>query len=427
MTAVIALGAGAKVWLGTLAMMAVQGTLLAIVALALTRAGGRLRPAWQAALWLVVVVKFALPWGPGLRFSLSDLIASLVSSGQVAEVTSTLPPALQPLPPQPHLGPAVLWLALALVWAAGALAVVIRATVAHHRTVAAARAAELAPEAARALVAQLGAQLGVRAPVLRIGAPAIGPHVIGFLRATIVVPPALLAEPTLLRAALLHELAHVRRRDILGRTLQVAANALLWWWPVARLVGRRLDAARESACDAWALEAGDLARPTYARLLVRMAELRAAAAVSLAAPAALDARVAAVLGPSSHARTSGWQRAALAGWIVLALGGARTASAHPARTACRYTPQLALSLYASHPEADRDGDGQLSRDEACGLQAELRRRETETKSHLDPVLSRVDEAELESFLGEPLCCNCDPAEANSRPDVASCSKQLEPQ
>lgn len=427
-TTVIALGAGAKLWLGTLAMMAVQGTLLALVALALTRVGGRLRPAWQAALWLVVTAKFALPWGPGLRFSLSDLIASLVSlvsSGEVA-VVSTLPPALQPPPPQPHLGPAVVWLALALVWAAGALAVVVRATVAHHRTVAAARAAALAPASARALVMQLGAQLGVRTPVLRIGASAIGPHVIGFMRATIVVPPALVSEPTLLRAALLHELAHVRRRDILGRTLQVAANALLWWWPIARLVGRRLDAARESACDAWALEAGDLARPTYARLLVRMAELRAAAAASsLAAPAALDARVAAVLGPSSHARTSGWQRAALAGWIVLALGGARTASAHSERTACKYTPQLALSLYASHPEADRDGDGQLSRDEACGLQAELRRREP--RSHLDPILSRADEAELESFLGEPLCCNCDPAEANSRPDVASCSKQLEPQ
>ncbi len=419
---IFTVGAAAKIWLGTLAMMAAQGTLLALVALALTRAGGRLRPAWHAALWLVVIVKFALPWGPGLRFSLSDLVASLFSSAPVAEVTSNLPPALQPPPTAPHVGPALFWIALASIWAAGAVAVVIRATIAHRRTVAAAHAAELAPAGARTLVAQLAAQLGVRTPALRIGAPAIGPHVIGLLRATIVVPPALISEPTLLRAALLHELAHVRRRDVLGRTIQVAANALLWFWPIVRLVGRRLDAARETACDAWALEAGELARPTYARLLVRMAELRAAAAPSLAAPAALNARVAAVLGPSSYARTSRWQRAALAGWIVLALGGARTASAHPERAACKYTPQLAMSLYASYPAADLDGDGQLSRDEACGLQAELRRKEAENKSHLDPA----SEAELESFLEEPLCCNCDSAEANSRP-VASCSKQLEPQ
>ncbi len=417
---ILAIGAAAKVWLTTLGMMAGQGTLLAIVALALTRAGGRLRPAWHAALWLVVIVKFALPWGPGLRFSLSDFIATLFSSAPAADVTSTLPPALQPPAPIPHAGPALLWTGLAAVWAIGAIAIVVRAVRAHRRTVADARAAELAPAALQALVAQLAAQLGVRAPILRIGTPAIGPHVIGLVNATIVVPPALIAEPALLRAALLHELAHVRRRDVLGRTIQIAATALLWFWPVVRLVGRRLDAARETACDAWALEAGELARPTYARLLVRMAELRAAAAPSLAARASLNARVAAVLGESSFARTSRWQRAVLTGWVVLALGGARTASAHPERAACKYTPQLALTLYASYPAADLDGDGQLSRDEACGLQAELRRQQTETKSHLDPA----SEAQLQSFLEEPLCCNCDPAEANSRPDVASC-KQLD--
>ena len=96
---IFTIGAAAKIWLSTLAMMAVQGTLLALVALALTRASGRLRPAWHAALWLVVIVKFALPWGPGLRFSLSDLVVSLFSSAPVADVTSNLPPALQPLPP----------------------------------------------------------------------------------------------------------------------------------------------------------------------------------------------------------------------------------------------------------------------------------------------------------------------------------------
>ncbi|HET9987986.1 MAG TPA: hypothetical protein VFQ65_05690, partial [Kofleriaceae bacterium] len=73
----IGAGLAAKAWLATLAMMTVQGTLLALVALVVTRAGGKLRPAWQAAIWLVVVVKFALPWGPGLRGSLSDLIAML--------------------------------------------------------------------------------------------------------------------------------------------------------------------------------------------------------------------------------------------------------------------------------------------------------------------------------------------------------------
>ncbi|MEO8552827.1 MAG: M56 family metallopeptidase, partial [Kofleriaceae bacterium] len=244
--------------------------------------------------------------------------------------------------------------------------------------------------------------------------------VIGFVRTTIVVPPALLLHHDLLRAALLHELAHVRRRDVLGRVVQIAAIALLWFWPIVRLVGRRRDAAREAACDAWALEAGEVARPTYARLLVKMAELRAAAATSLAAPHALDARVAAVLGPSSHARIALWQRAVVAAWAVLALGGARAASAHPERTACKYTPALAQVLMLSHPEADLDGDGQLSRDEACGLQAELRRSQGEARTQLVSQLDPASEAELESWLEEPLCCNCEAPEANS----GTCHQEL---
>lgn len=397
----------------TLAMMAAQGTLLALFAYALTRTA-KLRPAWHAALWLVVVVKFVLPWGPGLSFSLSDLIARILHRAPEIEPVAVLPPALQPLPAAPHVSSA--WTVLAVIWFTGALVVIGRAVRSHVSTLRAARTAQLAPAYAQRLAAGLAAQLHVRAPELRIGDAATGPHVIGVVRTTVVVPPALIADSvetahetnTLLRAALLHELAHVRRRDMLARLVQVAAGALLWFWPVVRIVNRRLDAAREAACDAIALEAGELSRPAYARLLVRMAELRAAAAPSMATPHALDTRVAAVLAPTTHARITWLQRIVLAGWAVLALGGARTASAHP-HPSCNYTLQLAQLLYASYPEADLDGDGQLSRTEACELQAQLHNSPTPLVSHLDPA----SEAEIENWLDEPLCCNCDAPEANS--------------
>ncbi|MEP6864640.1 MAG: M56 family metallopeptidase [Deltaproteobacteria bacterium] len=409
----IGLGLAAKAWLATLAMMTVQGTLLALVALVVTRAGGKLRPAWQAAIWLVVTVKFALPWGPGLRGSLSDLIAVLTHHKHAIDPVASLPPALAPLPAVPNAGMAILWLALALAWAAGAGYVIVRAVRAHRRVSLAARTAPVAPPFAQRLVAALAAKLGVRTPSLHVGAAAVGPHVLGLVRTIIVVPPALLQRPELLRAALLHELAHVRRRDVLGRLAQVAASALLWFWPIVRVVGRRLDAARETACDAWALETGEVARPTYARLLVRMAELRTASgAIALAAPHALDARVRAVLDRPAHARIGRIQRVALAGWIVLALGGARSAAARE-RVACKYTPALAQALYLSYPEADLDGDGQLSRDEACGLQAQLRRETGEAKPQLASHLDPASEAELQSWLEEPLCCNCETPEANS--------------
>src|SRR5439155_15667025 len=121
--------------------------------------------------------------------------------------------------------------------------------------------------------------------------------------------------------------------------LQIIAGALLFWWPVVRFAHRRLELAREAACDAYALEAGDVPRAAYARLLVRMAELRPVAAAALASPRTLDARVAAVLGPPARSGLGAIHKLALAAWIVVALGGARRAEARG--EVCKYTPELA--------------------------------------------------------------------------------------
>jgi beta-lactamase regulating signal transducer with metallopeptidase domain len=398
------LAAGAKAWLSTLGMMAGQGTLLVIAALVLTRAG-RLRPAWQAAIWLVVALKLALPWSPAMPWSLADLIATF--SDRSSEPALVVMPAVATTAAPTLAWSGIAWLLLAFVWAAGAAAVLARALVAQHRTLIAARNAEPAPAAAAALLRELRSRAR-----LVVGDPAVGPHVVGILRPIIVVPPALLDDPGLLRAALLHELAHVRRYDALGRYIQIVASSLMWWFPLTRLVNRRLDLAREAACDAWALETGSVPRAAYARLLVRMAALHAAAAPSLAYHA-LDARVAAVLGPPARARIGVAYRLVLVAWFVVALGGARTATARGHEPVCRYTPEMADALYAAYPEADVDGDGRLSRDEACDLKAGL-----QNSTRISPQA----EAELATLLAEPLCCNCDGAEVYSSQETASCQK-----
>jgi beta-lactamase regulating signal transducer with metallopeptidase domain len=385
MTTVITLGALAKAWLATLLYMAGQGTLLAIVAFFLARAG-KLRPAWAAAIWLVVMVKLALPWGPAMPYSLSDVLA-MFSSHETHALPLITTPGAHIVMHAPQAWPAVGWIALASIWLLGAAFVLARSLLAHRATVAAARTAPTAP-----------VELG-RIRVV-VGAPDVGPHVVGLLRPIIVVPPALLADETLLRAALLHELAHVRRFDVAARFIQIIAASLLWWWPVVRIVNKRLELAREAACDAWALEASDVPRAAYARLLVRMASLHIAAAPALAAHYSLDKRVAAVLGPPARARLGWIQRVALLAWVLLALGGARRTSAHTHGEACHYTPALGMALYQSYPQADLDGDGLLSRREACDLQAELRRDRRELSSRLTP---EADE-ELQSLLTEPLCC-----------------------
>lgn len=93
------------------------------------------------------------------------------------------------------------------------------------------------------------AKLG-HAPKL-VSSPEVGtPLVFGFIRPVIILPatwPAWGKEK--LQAVLLHELAHIARRD--GWILATAAlnEALFWFHPLARRLNRHLRALAETACD----------------------------------------------------------------------------------------------------------------------------------------------------------------------------------
>jgi hypothetical protein len=61
---------------------------------------------------------------------------------------------------------------------------------------------------------------------------------------------------------------------------------------------------------------------------------------------------------------------------------------------------MAEALYAAHPEADLDGDGTLSREEACGFEVERRA----VVISAEPALA--DFVPQGSLDPEHLCCNC---------------------
>ncbi|HEY6178011.1 MAG TPA: hypothetical protein VIX73_26330, partial [Kofleriaceae bacterium] len=105
--------------------------------------------------------------------------------------------------------------------------------------------------------------------------------------------------------------------------------------------------------------------------------------------------------------------AALIAWIAIALGGARTAAARGDHV-CKYTPELAEALRQAHPEADLDGDGVLSRGEACAFQAELRKRVEAPDRSDDPESTELQRFDA-SLLREPLCCNCSSGAEDSAP------------
>ena len=100
------------------------------------------------------------------------------------------------------------------------------------------------------------------------------PVAVGFQHPAVVLPEALLGGLTAaeLDHVLLHELAHIARRDDWTNLLARIAGAVLALHPVAAWVVRQIDRERELACDDWVVAATGAARP-YAASLARLFEL----------------------------------------------------------------------------------------------------------------------------------------------------------
>jgi hypothetical protein len=87
-----------------------------------------------------------------------------------------------------------------------------------------------------------------------------------------------------MRTVLLHELAHLKRRDHLTAWLEVIVACLWWWHPIVWWARRDLRQYAELACDAWVVAALPGERSRYAKALVDVCEF-----ISLAKPAAAPA------------------------------------------------------------------------------------------------------------------------------------------
>lgn len=95
-------------------------------------------------------------------------------------------------------------------------------------------------------------QLGIRSAVDLFRSPLCeAPAVLRVLRPAIVLPAEGCDDLTddELESLLLHECAHVARRDNLATIAQALATSLLWFHPLVWLASRQLSAAREEACD----------------------------------------------------------------------------------------------------------------------------------------------------------------------------------
>lgn len=104
----------------------------------------------------------------------------------------------------------------------------------------------------------------------------VGPAMLGFGRPIVALPRTQADRLTArdLEQVLLHELAHVHRRDDWIALAEHVLVALMWINPAAHWVSRGLSVSREMSCDDWVIR--QTAEPiAYARCLTAVAALRA--------------------------------------------------------------------------------------------------------------------------------------------------------
>jgi len=144
-----------------------------------------------------------------------------------------------------------------------------------------------------------------RRPRLVVSDAVTAAAVLGAGAPVIAVAPSLVStlDPAELDRVLIHEWAHVQRRDDLVSFLQVAVRVVAGWHPAVWWIDRRLHAEREIACDETTVAIVG-APKSYAACLVKLASLRGAGRAPLAAPAivavsGLRARVARIVSPAA--------------------------------------------------------------------------------------------------------------------------------
>jgi bla regulator protein BlaR1 len=185
--------------------------------------------------------------------------------------------------------------------------------------------------------------LGIDEPVRLLRNDGLGsPLVLGSRRPVILLPQRCDAwSESQRRNVLLHELAHVKRRDCSIQGIALLACALHWYNPLVWLAAGRMQLERERACDDLVLLAGARAS-TYARQLLDLARSLgtgrrlAAPGLALARRSPISDRLAALLDPRRRRGPLNRPRivatACLLALLVMALGAFRPVAAGGGRT-----------------------------------------------------------------------------------------------
>jgi beta-lactamase regulating signal transducer with metallopeptidase domain len=309
--------------------------LIVLVLLAQWLLRKQLAPRWCHALWLLVVIRLALPWAPESRVSLFNWFHMLSPAPSASSQTLILPaadaeeqsdaslvvaPATSALQLPWRTGLAELWLAGVVVLPAYLFVTNRRlgGRIRRQRPVTNATVLDLLEDCKQ--------EMGVCTPLTLIETSAVAsPSLYGFIRPRLLLPAGFTQSFSLpeLRYVFLHELGHVKRGDILLNWLTTVLLILHWFNPLVWFAFSRMQADRELACDALALShTKEAENQSYGQTIIKLLE-------SFSRPASLPGMVGILENKNQMKRrismiakfkkTHGWPVVAIAVFASLAL------------------------------------------------------------------------------------------------------------
>jgi beta-lactamase regulating signal transducer with metallopeptidase domain len=115
--------------------------------------------------------------------------------------------------------------------------------------------------------------VGIKPPMLLESDELTSPILTGFVSPAIILPSDIIMDCKVhdARMMLAHELAHLKRRDLLFGWIPALSQILNWWNPLIWLMAREWGTAQEIACDQFALETTAALPVHFGQMLLAMA------------------------------------------------------------------------------------------------------------------------------------------------------------